>query len=260
VDPATTAEADSFPTATIAAQDTGGVYAYSAFTTSGGEFLGISIPGQDPIIYSDPMTHVVFPCTYNTTWTDDFAADFSFGGVDFVRTGTVSATADAYGTLILPWGSISDVLRATYVEDYEDAGLITLSTHREYTYYMVAGTHYPLVQVYSFTSTVLGNSTTITGAQWMDETSTQVATVPVTPRLEAYPVPANDVLNVRLDGDGPATLELLDAQGRPVMHRSANGNGPRLVQMGTSNLSAGTYTLRVVRNGASAVRQVVLTH
>lgn len=45
IDPATTLDAAFFPTATIAAEDTGGVYAYSAFTTSGGEFLGISLPG-----------------------------------------------------------------------------------------------------------------------------------------------------------------------------------------------------------------------
>lgn len=260
VDPATTPDGALFPNATIAALDTGGIFAYSAFTTAGGEFQGLSIPGLGAIVYSDPMSQGTFPCTYNTTWTDNLAAEFVLG-LPTVRTGTTTGTADGYGTLILPWGSITDVLRITYVEDYADSNAFSVTTtHREYTDFHKAGTHYPLAHILSITVTNIGGTFTTSGSQWMDETTTLVAAATATPRVEAYPVPANDVLNVRLDGNGAVTLELLDAQGRPVMRRSANGTGPRLVQMGTSKLSAGAYTLRVVGNGASTMRQVVLTH
>jgi hypothetical protein len=260
IDPATTPDAASFPSATIAAEDTGGVYAYSAFTAAGGEFLGLSLPGQEPIVYSDPMTQVVFPCTFNTTWADDFGGSFTFGGYPVTRTGTVTGTADAYGTLTLPYGDFPDVLRATYVEDYDDVGFITISTHREYTYYIKAGTHYPLVQIYSFSTTVLGNTTTITGAQWMDAGSTQVQALAVSPRLDAYPVPANEELNVRCDGNGPLSLDLLDVQGRMAVQHIVNGTGPCTVRLDMRSLPAGAYTLRTIRSGSSTTRHVVIVH
>lgn len=203
------------------------------------------------------MTHVVFACTFNTTWADDFAADFEIAGFPIVRTGTVTGTADAYGTLILPSGTFTDVLRATYVEDHTDAGFVTITAHREYTHYMKAGTHYPLAHIYSFSTTVMGNTTVITGAQWMDAGSTGLlAAAAPSAEVEVYPVPASDVLFVRCPGE-VGSITLSDMQGRTVALRSPIGvdEAGRIV-MDTRALPGGTYLLRVVSEEGTFVRPV----
>lgn len=257
VDPAGTPDAASFPTATIAADD-GGAYAYSSFTSSGGEFLGMSVPGETPIVYSDPMTQVVFPATYNTAWTDGFGGNFTFGGFPVARSGSITATCDAYGTLILPWGSVSDVLRVSHVEDYQDVSIVTATGHREYTYFLAAGTHYPLVHLFSFTTTVLGNSTTITGAQWMDGTTTQVGPVTDADGVLAYPVPANETLTVRCAVQGSIRAILTDARGRTVLEHDVRASSS--LRMDTHALPAGVYTLRTWSGTGVSARPVVVVH
>ena len=63
--------------------------------------LGTMNPG--PLIFSDPLTTMVLPCTYGTTWTDTYA--------DPNAQGERTYTADGYGTLVGPGGSFSDVLK-----------------------------------------------------------------------------------------------------------------------------------------------------
>lgn len=68
-------------------------------------FLGIQI-------YSDPQKQLQFPFTYNNQFTD------AFKSADDVYVGTTEVKADAYGTLKLPTGTFSNVLRVSTKERY----------------------------------------------------------------------------------------------------------------------------------------------
>lgn len=262
VDPASTPEAASFPTATIAADNGGGVYAYSEFIASGGSFLGMSIPGESPIVYSDPMLQVQYPATYMTAWTDDYAASFSVGGFPVIRNGTISAEADAYGTLVLPYGDLTDVLRVTYVEDYDDVSIVTANSHREYTYYMQAGTHYPIAEVFSYSTTVLGNTTTFTGAHWLDIGSVGMAPMPEpSPSMIVTTDPATDAINVDLQlVPGGSTLDLVSTSGVVLEHRMLSGlsSGRRSERLTTGGIAGGLYLVHLHTGDRTIVRRVMV--
>ena len=264
VDPTTTPDGASFPAATIAAMDEG-FYAYSEFIATGGSLLGMSnIPGEAPIVYSDPQLMVSYPCTYGTTWTDPFHAEFSVSGFPIVRDGTLSAEADAYGTLQLPWGTLTDVLRATFVEDYTDVtSLITLTVHREYTSFMQAGTHYPIVDIFSISTEVFGNTTTITGSHWLVNGSVGMPSAQVpSGAMKVYPDPAVDVINVDLviGGDARPVLELLDVAGRIVERRDLSGvlSGQRTERFDVSGIERGLYVLRLTDGDRALTDRVVV--
>lgn len=73
------------------------------------------------INYSDPQTTLSFPFTYLDQNTDQFAAAYEVGGSMLDRSGTVTTIADGYGTLILPYGTIENVLRVKIIQDYSDS-------------------------------------------------------------------------------------------------------------------------------------------
>ncbi len=263
VDPATTPDAASFPTATIAADDDSAM-AYSMFNSSGGQFLGLSLTGLGTIVYSDPMQMVVYPATYLTTWTDDFAANFTIGGFPIARTGTITAEVDGYGTLLMPYGTLTDVLRATYVEEHtDDNGFGATTLHHEYTYFLQAGTHYPVVDIYTLTVTpAFGSPTTVQGTHWLvvgPQSTEPAAQDPF--GFTTYPNPVTDQLNVMLDqAEGATTLELIDASGRMVEHR-ALGNVAKTARLERFDLrwtQPGIYLLRASVNGRSVLRKVIV--
>jgi hypothetical protein len=261
VDPSTTPDGIYFPTATIASLDTLG-NAYNQFDINGGSLLGVSLPGSQPIVYSDPMIWVTFPCTYMTSWTDPFQAAYDLGGFNFQRTGTITATADGYGTLMMPYGQLDDVLRVTYVEDYQDVSLLTLTAHREYTYFMQAGTHYPVVNLFSYSATVLGNTQTITGAQWLEVPSTSIArNAGRTSGFSVWPVPANDAVTVRFNsGTGACTIDIIDALGQIAVHRDVitPATGMHEERIAIAGLDPALYTLRIRQGGRETAQRIVV--
>jgi hypothetical protein len=78
------------------------------------------------------------------------------------------------------------------------------------------------------------------------------------PGVSVFPIPANDVLNIRVEGssNGMMVARILDATGREVLNDAllfgANGSAQRLV---VRSLSPGNYTLKL---GAQAIPFIVL--
>src|SRR5690606_15577654 len=71
--------------------------------------------------YADPEEVMHFPFTYNDTYSDNTLCTSSLGsGVELVRSGTTTVTADAYGTLKTPLGTYPNTLRILTNQVYED--------------------------------------------------------------------------------------------------------------------------------------------
>ena len=107
--------AAQFPNADIAIEAEGS-YVYFDVTSSNYTLLGIA-SADITSIYSNPETVFVFPFTYGDNHEDDFYATGSLGGNTQYRFGTTTVTADGYGTLILPSGTYTNVLRIHAVQD-----------------------------------------------------------------------------------------------------------------------------------------------
>lgn len=97
------------------------------------------------LVYSDPRRVFAYPCSYLTTWTDDFSGVSASGSSE---TGTTTGTADGTGTLILPYGPVDNVLRvhvqATITAEYPD-GTPPTTDGTDIYYYFRPGVHWAIL-------------------------------------------------------------------------------------------------------------------
>ncbi len=125
VAPSTCLNGDSFPTANInvqtpsAIQGVNNIGEYLQSSASGIQIRGWELP--DITYYYDAEDFLRLPVTFNDSWVDSFHATISpDGSPQYYRRGTISVQADGYGTLKLPTGTVTNVLRVRFVEDYVD--------------------------------------------------------------------------------------------------------------------------------------------
>ena len=240
VEPMTTPAGASFPTATVAEVSDGSTV-YFRVGSDGVHMLGYEAEG-DAMVYSDEGRYLLFPCTYQTDWSDTYEGSFTSEGITIEQSGNITGEVDGYGTLILPGATYNDVLRVHWVQEQEDVfPLFTLSTVFDSHLYYMAGRPYPLVQTLTTTTSIMGNVTVMQRTQWTEGVGTSVpeadAAAPV-----LYPVPAQGEVNYRLPEQlGPARITIMDATGRVVMERRTDGDR-RAGRIDTGSLAPGLYT------------------
>lgn len=119
VDASSTPFASEFPDATIAQTDEGG-YSYYSYTQNQWIRYGT---GADGVLEKLTDTHIMLetPISYGTSYSDTFAGTTTSGGNSVTRSGTESYEADAYGTLITPAGTFTNVLRLKITQIVEDS-------------------------------------------------------------------------------------------------------------------------------------------
>lgn len=161
VNPTTTANGASFTAANICgANTTSGVYTYLKTSSSKQEMVG-SV-SSIVMTYSNTEDLLRYPFNLNDSYVDSWKANFVSSGYNFVRKGTTTVTADAYGTLILPSGTYTDVMRIHFVQVYQDSSNISGSpyiidyTNDEYMWYK-DGVLAALAAVYNLTSSAALN-------------------------------------------------------------------------------------------------------
>lgn len=261
VQPGATENGSSFPGSTVA--ETGAAASmYWRAAADGMYFVG-SDASDLLIVNSDEGKYLPFPCTYQTTWTDDVVAAFTSDDFDVFRNGTITGTADGYGTVTMPFGTVSDVLRIHWHEETSDSTefFVFESVYDSYLYY-AAGQSYPLAQLVSTSITFMGQTTTTEYAQWVDELSTGEAAASVLEAsIDLFPVPVSGTLNICLPEhfSGSPVLAITDAEGRTVRGgRSATITGRRGT-IDVADLSAGMYQLTAIdENGQRATRRFIV--
>jgi hypothetical protein len=102
---------NNFPGATLAVKE-GIASKFYKFSSAKEEYFGTALSdGSLNIIYSEPETKLIFPFSYSNTFNDAFKATQTYTSYIFKISGTTVVTADGYGTLIIPSGSFTNVLR-----------------------------------------------------------------------------------------------------------------------------------------------------
>jgi len=128
-----------FPAANIAF--TGNEWDY--YLCSATEFTNVGTYHSNAAetFYSDYQKVLVFPFAYGNSFTDSFALvrDTTYSH------GNVTANADGYGGIALPWGSVSNCLRVHTVISEVDSTPLTLASFQmdQYTWYK-PGVHFPI--------------------------------------------------------------------------------------------------------------------
>ncbi|MEZ5016858.1 MAG: serine hydrolase [Flavipsychrobacter sp.] len=83
---------------------------------------------------------------------------------------------------------------------------------------------------------------------------TDVATIDKKKNITVYPNPANDVLNIKLDYNGAAVLQLYDVAGKQMQIQSISKGDNRI---SLSDLTNGTYFLNITDKGVPVHKQTI---
>lgn len=249
VAPSSTTNGSQFPTATVA-ELSSPVTTYYQVNASGIHFAG-SDDGTSLIVNAPMPKYVTFPCTMGSNWSTPHAAEFEYDGDDVFRSGTVSGEADGYGTLTMPWGTVSNVLRIHLLNVMQDSmSLFTMDyTYDSYLYY-VAGQSYPIAELVSATIDFgFGAPQVVQFSRWTGELSVGLGNQPsANNSLHVYPNPTYDVVNIAIPAEigSNASVTLIDAAGRIALQE-------RLVSVNSP------YAPLDVRNVTPGIYQVVVT-
>jgi hypothetical protein len=251
-DPASDADAGDFPGCTHVVSGAG-PKTYYRIQTNGWEVLGIGQAGVT-VYCLNGLREFALPRTYNQQGNDFFTCNFNQFGVFFNRTGLVSSRYDGYGTLILPNGSVSGVVRMRILETSNDAatvaGLPISNQNQNLTYYYFKpGLPYPIM-IYNVNSGTLNpvEVTTLRYAVLPDMGFDGDGSIEFHIALPSLPVRDGALSIVFSEPDDRGILlDILDISGRscvyPVRTFSASLSLP------VAHLSAGVYILRVERRG-----------
>jgi len=254
-----------FPGANLVINQSGnGAQSANMFWTAdnGKQSINGVIAGGATIPYSDPEEILHFPFTYGTTFTDHFAATFT-NGMTFYRSGTITVTGDAYGTLKTPTGTFLNVIRVHRVENYQDSAnyggtpLVLQYVSDIYTWYS------PLVREVlasaSSLTTMGGNPSQ--SFMYSNIVPTGVAGISnLDATLDMYPNPVQGQLNVkfRLNMAQDLRISVVDIMGKEV-GLLADGkfqSGDQHFTYNTTGLAAGMYIVRVQSDENTVVRKI----
>ncbi|MBK6732056.1 MAG: T9SS type A sorting domain-containing protein [Bacteroidetes bacterium] len=260
VNPAATPYAASFGLATLAVTPDNTNFGYFQVTAAQYNSLGVGTPGAS-ISYSNAETIFSFPLTYNTTNDDTFAASFVSTGVGFNRSGNVHMEADGYGTLILPSGTFTNVLRVKVEEDYSDESIglpvpLSIEYETELYYWFMEGLTGPLFYYANMvTSSITGTTTTELGSL-NPEAVVSIQNVSLPENLiHVFPNPATENLYIQnMNNIEFENIALYNMMGQSVLNQTMNNE--TITAINIEELPAGIYTLQL-RNESGTLSKMI---
>lgn len=249
--PENSAYSQHFPEADCYFSHPGNVHDFQKISEQSIARVGVYWSFFGLMVYSDYEMMMSFPFTYNSEFSDIFQASIEMSDPTYERVGEVVVTADGYGTLVLPWGSISNVLRvnsvATYIDSNEDFEIPdTLTNHLYYhpgALSFVAGAN--SAGVFTFMDEGMVNLIENVGPDALSF---------------AYPNPANTFLNVPFwSSAGGGNVTLSNASGQMVIQESFISNDLGYIQLNTSALSEGFYLLTITQGDKKLTSKISIT-
>ena len=159
--PSTTDFSSDFPNTSVAVAYENGlqggsfVTSYEYYNTSGilTSLSGIVNNSGTVLTYENDPINMIYPFSYQSSNFDEFTSAYIVNGDNVAEQGTISIEGDGYGSLILPYGQIDDVVRMhtviEYSQDIEGLGTFEYLVER-YDWYHPA-LAYPLLTVISET-------------------------------------------------------------------------------------------------------------
>ena len=261
-----TAGGSNFPGATVAVSPVTLFQLDQYFTITATEMndIGTYIPAILTTC-SNPITILKFPLTYGTTWTDTFTCLRDDSGIIFSNiTGSLTATADGYGTVITPDGPVSNVVRVSLVNTNTavGGGLTTVTTITA-QYYWKPGAGSYVAYNYIQSQTVNGTPVTPTGRlRYLGGNSIGLDELMGNSiGIDRAPNPADESTLITFSTQGNSTLEVFNDHGQVVQVLALGHKAPGIHQerIDTRSLPAGLYTV-VIRsaNGDQGVKRLMV--
>jgi hypothetical protein len=208
-------------------------YYYHILSNNKFEMLSLAYGGSAGDNYTlDPRTLMEFPYNFNDTYTDTYRTTAD------VTIKNVVATYDAYGTVIMPYGTFENVVRQKVVTN----GVT------DYIWWNVAP-FYPIVQtVLAENSLGITKSTTVLGVPGNE-----------IQEMALYPNPtAGEVIITVEDADPLAEICVFNTMGKLVLRQKNAFSAGNSTTLNLQNQPAGIYFLNIMNGAkATAVKKIV---
>ena len=254
IDPAQAPAGNEFPSANVALNMGDTIFTYVLTNTEGYYYLGSqSTTGTFPslLIYSDSRTFLKFPFTYQNTYFDTYKGVVTTSMADVIVTAESEMEADAYGTLILPNGTYTNVLRTLTVDTEIDSVFVggfyvkDFNIVRSQYSWFAANSKSPLFSIEILENTYYGVTDTVA---YYSSVVTAISDHPdeIVSRLRVFPNPAISHLNIHLDQFyRNANLLISDIYGRAVEEVEVSSDK---IQINTSSYASGLYLVTLKEN------------
>lgn len=217
--------------------------------------------GTLQVAYTDPEEIVQYPSAFSSAHSDDFEGSYQDGTQGYIRDGNVNVQADGWGTLMLPTGTFTNVLRIHYTETFSDSaiGQPGLFNYISDNYLWLSPTHRgPLASIKIRSA---GGAPAVTSAYYTNQVPTGIEDITGQQQdgILLYPNPVANESRLYLSIVSPsrtaAVITVADINGRitPVQEITQFGNNYIL---NVENLPKGLYIVRI-ENGTQVVSRKI---
>jgi|GEM_PF-2428337 len=252
--PSATPYASSFQSSDFALQLQQSPATYDYHQNTGNQFqrLGNAATG-DSIVFDDPEIHFFLPMQYNDSLVDPYAWAVYHNPNNYDSVSGVShVKADAYGTIMLPWGTYSALRVKTTTTRYDvtHTGPYWTTTHN--FRWFIAGYKYPvmLYEYYVHPPWVVPQITT--GRAWVavSDFLQNVEEVNGISGFSLHPNPAaeSSTISFTLEESAEVSIRITDLSGRVI----------RTIEKG--KIAAGFFEERIDLEGLAAGLYAVSIH
>lgn len=258
----------NFPQSTMAAIDT--CYDYFKMSNSLTEYVGYYSHGT-AVPFSNFESILSFPFSYNSTMSDNFGALIPENGDIVIRTGTVSAIADAWGTINTFYGSFQNALRVKEVITIRDSSTTyNIVLHEDFITYdwYVPGRKFSVFSINYFTISFLDFTQTSKGVSYNPQ-STLIGITPISTTVpdnfklfQNYPNPFNPSSKIKfqISNSGDVKLTIFNDIGKEMttLVNEPLNPGTYQVQWDASNYPSGAYYYRLSEGDFIDTRKMIL--
>ena len=244
VAPQSTTQGSEFPNATVAVKNEEALYTYLKATTNSLEVLG-EADDEVALPYSNNKELLAFPLAFGNNTQDEYYAEASDAMFSTFIDGIITTKANAYGTLILPTGTFTNVMRITTIDSFitrfegmgmKDSFEEVHTTHQWY----VAGIHYPLLSL----KTIKDVNGEFTENFYLETgPTTGIVDKENTLDVRLFPNPFSNKINIKMPLATTADLRLYDLAGNMVLKEDVKNRID--IQLSLENLRSGIYFVKI---------------
>jgi len=264
-DPSSNTNSGQFSGTNIIGDQPGGIFFAksngSEWTMVGSILSGIVIDNYS----ADPRELLKFPLTYQTVYNETFDGTQDNGTLSYDRGGTIKIEGDGYGTLILPYGTITNVLRVKVTTIYSDIYLgTTIADYEDVSYQWYHGANKYFLLSWGYLDASVGGGSPIRSyiGNFLDQTSVGIEDNSFKHfAFSMAPNPARNQIEIKFDSDSREnmSLEIFDMTGRNVMTKTIAENVGEVNEIiDVGNLKRGLYSVILKYNDGILSQKLII--
>ena len=270
LNPSATPYGTLFPSATVALHQiiapVTNTFVYFRNNIGSSVYERIANVKPDTVIYQTPAKQYPYPLTPSTTYSGNYYAHYRTPSGSATEAGVISGGVDGTGTLTLPTGTYTNVIRSHYTRTEQDT-TYTTSTNAlvqviDYYEWYQPNSYFPILSISTTTASTMGftvfHKKNVGYRQGYAASGIDESSVSANKDLMVFPNPANTKATLIYDMKkaGEAQINIYDLTGRLVQSISnTSGEGVQTLSLTVSELPIGMYEVRVtIATSSSSVK------